>query len=526
MTRDANIATTTTTTITSTTPTHNNLNTIPLSTCSTPSSSSTLTFSSAPFSPIVTALPSLCIQHIFSFLNRTDLLKTLLVCKSWHLASVSRLWSHFKFVREREFERIFSILSKHQQQKSFRSSLASGGGGYGNYITSLELVHSERDFCINSNHVFLITLLCPNLLSISITFHHTRPVAPPGKPLQGQGNGLVLGSGGGSGKLPPPLMARQQHLQQVQQHHLQQQQQQQAQHQQAQHQQAQQQSKQQQRHTAFTTSLPLAHFAHNCPKLKSIRLVSYSPKTDDSVYEMAKYLTSGSLESIQFTNCLTIQSSTLCKLAITNPQLKSIEIIGNTPISDSSLATLVDRCLDLEYLSIGNAHNLTDKSMRYIAARCKKLKRMCLFNNNVERITQDTLTLIIQHCPNLQMMSLSDSRALGAAFFESVVQRVNHEITKIYNKQAKVGSGLQTLCLGGVKRDMISSKYIQELIDKSASKHDLKGRKEEEEEEEEEEQEDLQQMSSLGSSSKFMPKSTIIRGNTIWWQRQRILVTS
>ncbi|KAI7907080.1 uncharacterized protein BX663DRAFT_494750 [Cokeromyces recurvatus] len=238
---------------------------------------------------------------------------------------------------------------------------------------------------------------------------------------------------------------------------------------------------------------------------------------------MAKYLTSGSLESIVLNNCLTIQSSTLCKLAITNPQLKRIEIIGNTPINDSSLAALVDRCgATLEKLSIGNARQLTDKSMQFIALRCKRIRQICIFNNNTERISEDTLTAIVTHCPTLQTISLSDSRCLGSTFFDSVVQRVNIEMASIYRHQAKVGSGLQRLCLGGVKRDMIQSRYMKELIDKSACENDEDTNMNDDDDSEQE----VQLSHILDTTTKFRPKSTVIRGSTVWWQRRRILITS
>ncbi|KAI8969310.1 hypothetical protein BDF20DRAFT_894396 [Mycotypha africana] len=255
---------------------------------------------------------------------------------------------------------------------------------------------------------------------------------------------------------------------------------------------------------------------------------------------MAKYLTSGSLESITFNNCSTIQSSTLCKLAITNPQLKRIEIMGNTPVSDSSLATLVDRCgATLEYLSIGNAHQLTDKSVRFIAARCRKIRQICIFNNNTEHVSEDTLTAIITHCPTLQTISLSDSRCLGSTFFNSVVQRINIEMANISRHRATIGSGLQRLCLGGVKRDMIQSRYVRELIDKSASKNDFL---EDQEEDEDEDNDDSKSMTTtpadavvgevniqhlshlMSEATKFKPKQTVIRGSTVWWQRSRILI--
>lgn len=522
MTRDANITainetatSTTTTTIPPlhTTPTNTTITLINSTSTPTASTPPTTTTTNTTTSPIVTLPP--CFRHIFSYLNRSDLVKTARVSKTWHLASSEKLWSSFKFVREKEFERIFHLLS--------RTTTATR---YGNFITSLELIHSDKDFSINSNHIFLITMLCPNLESISITFHHTRPVAPP------QVAAAAAAAAGGGGRshqppqprLPPPLLARQHNInplpqQQAQLHTnplLQQP-----------PQQPPSQPPQQHHQPLLSPNLPLAHFSHNCPKLKSIRLISYKPKTDDSVYEMAKYLTSGNLEFIQLTDCTTIQSSTLCKLAMTNPQLKSVEIMGSTPISDSSLATIADRCGNhLEYLSIGNAHQLTDKSIRYIPARCSKLKQICIFNNNIERISENTLTLIITHCPNLQVLSLSDSRGLGSMFFEAVLRRVHNEILKMGEGRLLPMKGLQLLCLGGVRRDMVQSRFTQELMELSASKHDLQQEGENDDDDDDDSMDMSDQITHLikNRSTKFMPKSIVIRGNTIWWKRRSKLV--
>ncbi|CAO3668185.1 unnamed protein product [Rhizopus stolonifer] len=424
----------------------------------------------------VRAVP--CLERILSFLNQSELAKTSLVCKNWHTASSMSLWSKFKFTREREFERIFNVLSR-------RNTTIQ----YGSFITSLELIHSDREFHVNSNTIYLITSLCPNLLSIHIKFHITRPVAPPIP------NHLAKKSP--TPRLRPPLPFS--HLP------------------------ADQPSSPVAPPPKYTHTLPLAHFAYNCLKLKSIQLDSYSPKTDDSVYEMAKYMTSGTLESLQINNCSSIQSSTLCKLAITNPQLRYIEITGHTPVTDSSIATIADRCgKSLEYLSIGNGYQLTDKSMHYIASRCKQIRHLCIFNNHAEKISENTLTAIMTHCLTLQSLSLSDSRGLDSQFFKSVVQRVYVEIENIKQHRTEIGSGLQRLCLGGVQREVIRSTCIQQLIDTSASKHDVQQANDEFLADDFIPITTTTTNYNIQQQSTFFPKNTIIRGNTIWWQRRRI----
>lgn len=405
-----------------------------------------------------------CLDHVFLFLNRGDLTRTILVCRSWQIPSAKKLWSSFKFTRDREFERIFNILSRHDTLFP-----------YGTFVTALDIVHSERDFIVSANIIFLISTVCPNLESISITFDNTRPVAPPiphpAKP-----------------RPPLPPIARPDEV----------------------------------KKPRYSHSLPLAHFAHNCPNIKAIRLVSYSPKTDDSVYEMAKFMKAGALERITLSGCITIQSSTLCKLAIVSPRLRFVEIMGNTPVSDSSLATLADRCgASFEHLSIGNAYQITDKSLRYVALRCKKIKQICMFNNNPspEHFSEDALTAIVTHCPTLEIINLSDARSLGPLFFNAVVQRVSNEMTTINQRKRPYEFGLKRICLGNVRRDVIHSSPIQKLIDMSASKHD----KHTSEEDEEDAGMDTEtSLTHIMTNLKFMPKATIIRGNTIWWQRRQL----
>jgi hypothetical protein len=109
-------------------------------------------------------------------------------------------------------------------------------------------------------------------------------------------------------------------------------------------------------------------------------------------------------------------------------------------------------------------------------------------------------------------------------FFEAIIRRVNNEIIKIGEKILQHHQGLRLLCLGGVKREIISSRLTRELSDTSANRHDTN----QENDQEEEDLDTLDNMSDQIShlmnkrATKFMPKSIVIRGNTIWWQRRRL----
>ncbi|KAI7862844.1 hypothetical protein BDF14DRAFT_1745840 [Spinellus fusiger] len=398
------------------------------------------------------------LTRIFGYLTRSDQLHAGLTCNTWSQPALQLLWSSFTFVREREFERVFAVMARHNTSRP-----------YSTYVKSLSLTHAEREFHVSANTLFLITSLCSHLECIILSFHAPRIVSPAPPPVRS-----VL----------PPIKRTHEPPHTIHRH---------------------------------THPLPLAHFAYNCPKLKHIQLISYSPKIDDSVYELAKYLTSGTLETVIFSGCSTLQSSTLCKLAMTNPQLRHIEIMGSTPVSDSALATIADRCgASLKHLSIGNAYHLTDKSMYYVAKRCHSLQQLCIFNNpGGDRLTEAIWSEVIKRCQSLELVSMSNARCLGTGFFEAVVTRVEHELRSI--GPTALRKGLQRLCLGNLKRDTLQSSFVHQLIQLSASEanEDL------DQDSDEEFPDDSQSTLPMMNNAAFMPKMTVVRGSSIWWQRRR-----
>lgn len=64
---------------------------------------------------------------------------------------------------------------------------------------------------------------------------------------------------------------------------------------------------------------------------------------------------------------------------------------------------------------------------------------------------------------------------------------------------------------------------MHELIDKSASKNDLQAAVDDQDDD----NDDVEnQLTHIIDTTKFMPKSTVIRGSTVWWQRRRLITTN
>lgn len=509
----------------------------------TPATTATATTASSPRLKLVKPYERLsreCLLHIFGYLIRSDQVHAALTCRAWNNVALELVWANFKFLRDREFERVFAIMSRRNASRL-----------YGHFVKTLELVHTDKEFHVTPHIILLVTSLCPNLETISITFHHTRAVAPPAPPMAVQNRPVLppIKRPGEPQARPPhpaqpispatasprplarplaqPIAAlpQQQQQQAPRQPHPYQHQQQPSPHAPPPQQQAQLPTR------TFSHSLPLAHFAHNCHHLRTIHLTSYSPRTDDSVYEMAKYLRSGTLETVIFTGCATLQGSTLCKLAITNPQLKRLEIMGNTPVSDSSLATIADRCgSHLESLSIGNAHHITDASMKHVARRCRNLRQLCILNNaDATRLSETALIDVVRHCRHLQVLSLSNARALSEKFMQTVVDRVEQDLALIENEALlPCNAGLQRVCLGGVRRDVIQGQSLRQLIHLSASANgeydDLDNDDDADADSQDNRSDPLtpsDPLSHLMGNAVHMPKMTVIRASTIWWQRRR-----
>jgi dihydroorotase-like cyclic amidohydrolase len=93
-------------------------------------------------------------------------------------------------------------------------------------------------------------------------------------------------------------------------------------------------------------------------------------------------------------------------------------------------------------------------------------------------------------------------------------------MTTINQRKRPYEFGLKRICLGNVRRDVIYSSPIQKLIDMSASKHDK--HTSEEDDDDDAGMDTETSLTHIMTNLKFMPKATIIRGNTIWWQRRQL----
>jgi len=239
---------------------------------------------------------------------------------------------------------------------------------------------------------------------------------------------------------------------------------------------------------------------------------------------MAKYLTHGTLRNVLFIGCTTLQGSTLRKLAKTNPQLQHIEILGNTPISDSTAVTLAEECrVHLQHLVIANSYHLTDKAFLNLARYCPNLYHLSLYNTNsdAESLTENSIIQIIKSCTALRVLNVSNARWLGESFFEQVLIRVRQQLQQMESSKSEPNCsyGLQQVCLGNVRREVLRSPTLQALIELSSYTDKF-------ETGDDEEYIEPQSSNSVNfMSPETLPpnarKMNVVRGNSIWWYRRR-----
>jgi hypothetical protein len=424
------------------------------------------------YRPMTSNLPPSILRRIFETLPPEDLVKCSMTCRHWAVPALKTIWQRLKFVRSRDFDRIFGIIAR-------KNTIFP----YGSFVRSIEIVHSDRELAISAQMILLIVSLCNDLEAISLTFKDVRAgpkmenSTPPKK------------------ALPPPQMIS---------HRVQ--------------------TKTVTIADTHTQPLPLAHIGHNCPSIHTLRLDSYAPKNDDTIYEMAKYLTHGTLRNVRFTGCTTLQGSTLRKLAKTNPQLRHIEILGNTPISDSTTVTLAEECqIHLQHLVIGNSYHLTDRAFLNLAHYCPNLYHLSLYNTNsdAESLTENSIIQIVKQCSVLRVLNVSNARWLGESFFEQVLIRVRQQLQELETPNCKLtGSyGLQQICLGDIRREVLKFRSLQALIELSSYEDEF----------ETSDDEDYNTLESSSAAPFITPerippnarKMNVIRGNSIWWYRRR-----
>ncbi|CAM0140720.1 unnamed protein product [Umbelopsis sp. WA50703] len=421
-------------------------------------------------------LPPSILRRIFEFLPPAQVARCALTCRHWALPALKVIWNHLKFVRSRDFDRVFAVIAR-------RNTLFS----YGTFVKSVEIVHAERELAINPQMILLVVTLCNELEAISLNFSSVRAMPKLDQQSVQQKKALPPPQMIAHRPQPKPTVAVDTH----------------------------------------TPPLPLAHIGHNCPSIHTLRLDSYSPKNDDTLYELAKCLTHGSLRNVRFTGCTTLQGSTLRKLAKTNPQMRHIEILGNTSVTDTTAVTLAEECgHHLQYLVLGNAYHLTDKSFNHFARYCHKLHHLSLYNINAdsESLTENSFIQIINNCTELQVLNVSNARWLGEPFFNKVLDLVTNQLQSIETSNPISPSdtfGLQQICLGNVKPQVLKSSALRKLIALSSYAND---------EEPSEDEEDEQPPAFNVNQTSFMSpepipakarKMNVVRGNSFWWYRRK-----
>ncbi|RUS35175.1 hypothetical protein BC938DRAFT_474720 [Jimgerdemannia flammicorona] len=440
-------------------------------------------------------LPSAVLTAIFAHHADTpiQLRHLALVCRAWSAPALQLLWASFKITKERDFERVFTVLTRRTASRD-----------HGSLVRKLELVHSEREPTITAHTVLLISVACPNLEEISLTFNppprrppgalhgaphalHGAPHATPDRlhlplPLPRPQNGPSHspGSSAAAAAAIAGFMHSAAHAAtQTSAHH--------------------------------TPPLPLAHLAHNCPRLHTVHLTAYSPKNDDTLYELAKYLAPSSLRVLTLTSCATLQGSTIRKFAKSQPSLRRFEVMGHdTALTDTSVTTISESCgARLEAFSVGNAAHLTDASLSLIPKHCPNLRTLCLIDNQPDHISEAVLTDIVGRCRRLEELTVSNARAVGEKFLGAVVERVMEEVGREM-KGTRSGPYLKRMSLGNVRRDVPALPAMRRLIE-------LGGGVDASDEDEEEDAEEWGEKPSFAR----LKKVNVIRNGSVWWQRKR-----
>lgn len=188
-----------------------------------------------------------------------------------------------------------------------------------------------------------------------------------------------------------------------------------------------------------------SEIANKCPKLESVSLYMQQRNHYDSIDDIIYFL-----ESLSEIKCLVLPGGNLSSHAVQfiasrffKLQIlhidggEDIDSVNVVPFTGEDVELITKNCLNLQELSLTQKQNITDKSIFEIAKNCSgKLRKLCL--DGCKKLTDASVIAVVDLCPNLQYLSLSNLPKLSnvsmkyiscCSNLESIILQKNPRIT-------------------------------------------------------------------------------------------------
>ena len=137
---------------------------------------------------------------------------------------------------------------------------------------------------------------------------------------------------------------------------------------------------------------------------------------------------------------LSIQDEIVMSLARSNHGLERLSIIG-IKLTGKSLQSLADNCPLLTHLSVAGCR-ATNADIHNFVSRQFNLKHL---NLSITNVKDNTLLKLVQNCPSIEFIKLTDCRHITEGGIEELVKRANN-LKHLDIEHAGVGGLTKTFC--------------------------------------------------------------------------------
>ncbi len=161
--------------------------------------------------------------------------------------------------------------------------------------------------------------------------------------------------------------------------------------------------------------LGLRTLSFTCKRLETLHMRRCPRITDVGMQHVASHCTA--LRELSISDCHKVRDFSLKEISRNFPSLRYLSLM-RCAVTDAGIKMIAKGCSNLRYLNVRGCAGVTDAGVVYVAQNCLKLRSLdvgkCVITNN-------TLSALGIHCPQLKRLSIKGCRNLTDVGIRAVV---------------------------------------------------------------------------------------------------------
>ncbi|XP_028396364.1 F-box/LRR-repeat protein 7-like [Dendronephthya gigantea] len=161
--------------------------------------------------------------------------------------------------------------------------------------------------------------------------------------------------------------------------------------------------------------LGLRMLGFTCKRLETLHMRRCPRVTDVGMQHLAGHCTS--LRELSISDCHKVRDFSLKEISRYCPSLRYLSLM-RCAVTDAGIKMIAKGCSNLRYLNVRSCTGVTDAGVVYVAQNCLKLRSLDVGKCE---ITNNTLSALGIHCPQLKRLSIKGCRNLTDVGIRAVV---------------------------------------------------------------------------------------------------------